>query len=325
MAGIFVRALGISDEVINAVQGTKNLEQFKDNTSVASWAKGYVDFALSSGLMNGIGSGNFGPKLTAQREQVAVVTDRYLTENDKISGMANNVNDLNKLYTALKNSYPYKGEIEQKMSVTTTDKSTGDNFVFNTGISGQVNGNDSSTSVKLSVSGTDLPEQTMSYNNINFGGLNYVKEQDGVWEKLSEEDFENAGLITFNSKEDGQIFNNLINEFGNLDVKNNGTVVIDGSEAVKYSIKLTTDNFNRIYPAELIATEGADIKEYYNNGFEFIVDIYLNQQGQIIRENDSFSGGIKYDDVDEEVSISGETVYRNIGTIYEITAPQIAE
>ncbi len=71
MAVILARVLGSS-----ATAGT--LSQFKDASSIASWAKSGVEAVVGSGLMAGFPNGTFQPTATSTRAQAAVVIARYL-------------------------------------------------------------------------------------------------------------------------------------------------------------------------------------------------------------------------------------------------------
>lgn len=83
MAAMFVRSLGITDGDMKKISGTENIDKLADKGNIAGWAKGYVEFALSAGLMNGTSSKTFGPKESAKREQAAVVTHRFINSGDK--------------------------------------------------------------------------------------------------------------------------------------------------------------------------------------------------------------------------------------------------
>ncbi len=53
---------------------------YEDNHAISDWAKPFIAFASHSGLMNGMGEGNFAPKASATRAQVATVLDRMFTK-----------------------------------------------------------------------------------------------------------------------------------------------------------------------------------------------------------------------------------------------------
>jgi S1-C subfamily serine protease len=78
MAAMFVRSLGVTEAEINQAYGTINVNKLTDKSSISSWSKGYVEYALATGLMTGTSSKTFGPKESAKREQAAVVTHRFI-------------------------------------------------------------------------------------------------------------------------------------------------------------------------------------------------------------------------------------------------------
>ncbi len=82
MAAMFVRSLdtagagiaGSSDDNDRFVY-VNNLD---DKDKISPWAMVYVEYALSSGLMKGTASTTFDAKGSAERQQAAVLTDRYM-------------------------------------------------------------------------------------------------------------------------------------------------------------------------------------------------------------------------------------------------------
>ena len=60
-----------------------NLSDFSDGTNVSNFAKDAMNWAVTNGLINGIGTGEtatLSAKTTATRSQIAVILMRYLTE-----------------------------------------------------------------------------------------------------------------------------------------------------------------------------------------------------------------------------------------------------
>lgn len=88
LAAMLVRSAGLTDQMLNYGQEFDAVNGFKDSENIANWAKGAVDFVLSSGLMNGTASGTFSPKQGAERQQVAVVANRLLENKTEIQKQA---------------------------------------------------------------------------------------------------------------------------------------------------------------------------------------------------------------------------------------------
>lgn len=82
MAIIYVRALKLinSDNEMDF----NNINYFSDKAKISPWAKKEVEAALESGLMNGVSSKLFEPKLSANKEQAAVVTEKFLKDKENI-------------------------------------------------------------------------------------------------------------------------------------------------------------------------------------------------------------------------------------------------
>jgi hypothetical protein len=60
-----------------------------DVNTISSWSKEAVEFSVATGLMKGTGGNSFSPKGSAEREQVALVAYRYLSNKADISSVAN--------------------------------------------------------------------------------------------------------------------------------------------------------------------------------------------------------------------------------------------
>ncbi|MCM3784288.1 S-layer homology domain-containing protein [Neobacillus mesonae] len=78
MAVIFVNALGVD------ATGKGTSLSFADYSSVSPWAKEYVAAALEHQLMTGNSNGTLDPKGIASRQQVALVTSKFLTKKTEL-------------------------------------------------------------------------------------------------------------------------------------------------------------------------------------------------------------------------------------------------
>lgn len=84
MITMFVRSLGEANRNIkNVDQSYPSIEKFRDKSSIALWAKDYVEFGVANNIIEGYGE-VFGPNDYAQKQQVAVVTDRFMINQDNI-------------------------------------------------------------------------------------------------------------------------------------------------------------------------------------------------------------------------------------------------
>jgi flagellar hook assembly protein FlgD len=82
MAAMFVRSLSTADAgvvgILDGSAGFGHVNSLEDKDKISQWAKGYVEYMLSSSLMKGTGSRTFNAKGSAERQQAAVLTDRYM-------------------------------------------------------------------------------------------------------------------------------------------------------------------------------------------------------------------------------------------------------
>jgi len=75
IAAILVRALGKQDA---AAASANAKTAFKDDQSIASWARGSVVVAVQEGLIKGYPDGTFGPKKNATRAETCAMVSRFL-------------------------------------------------------------------------------------------------------------------------------------------------------------------------------------------------------------------------------------------------------
>ncbi len=84
IATMFVRSLGISDDSLAGKLEPENVNSLNDKDKISDWAKDYVEFAMSTGLMKGSGVKIFDAKGRAERQQAAVVIDRFTESKQTI-------------------------------------------------------------------------------------------------------------------------------------------------------------------------------------------------------------------------------------------------
>ncbi len=78
MATMFVRALGVD------ASGYASKLTFKDASGIAEYAKDAVGFTLNAGLIKGIGNNTFNPKGVASRQDIALVTSKFLVAKEEL-------------------------------------------------------------------------------------------------------------------------------------------------------------------------------------------------------------------------------------------------
>ncbi len=82
MAVMIVRALGLLDQS-EEIQ-LKNIDTLQDKGKISNWAQEGVDIALTAGIMNGVSKDSFAPQGNANKEQGAVVLDRFIKDESNI-------------------------------------------------------------------------------------------------------------------------------------------------------------------------------------------------------------------------------------------------
>ncbi|UHA60653.1 S-layer homology domain-containing protein [Metabacillus litoralis] len=84
MASLFVKALGTD------ATGYGEKLTFADSGSISTWAKDAVGYAVEAGLMTGDTSNNFNPQGLADRQQVALVSSKFIKQAETLGIINNN-------------------------------------------------------------------------------------------------------------------------------------------------------------------------------------------------------------------------------------------
>jgi hypothetical protein len=85
MITLFVNTFKVLDNDLSEIPSELvDLSRFSDEAQISDWARDQVGFAVYMGLISGTSANTMGPKASAERQQIAVVTDRYITKKDNI-------------------------------------------------------------------------------------------------------------------------------------------------------------------------------------------------------------------------------------------------
>ncbi len=85
MITLFVNSLKLMDAEFTTIPaGLINLGTFSDAAKISDWARDPVAFSVYMGLISGTSATTMDPKTAAQRQQVAVLTDRFIDKQDNI-------------------------------------------------------------------------------------------------------------------------------------------------------------------------------------------------------------------------------------------------
>lgn len=85
MITLFVNTFKVLDNELTEIPTEViDLSRFSDEAQISDWARDQVAFAVYMGLISGTSANTMGPKTSAERQQVAVVTDRYIIKKENI-------------------------------------------------------------------------------------------------------------------------------------------------------------------------------------------------------------------------------------------------
>lgn len=328
MAAMYVRSLGLTDEVVNGQQKLENVDSFKDGHEISWWAKGYVDLIVSSGLMKGTGDSLFSPWQIALRQDAAVLTHRFISNRQAMNEFAESTMGIHAgsreypdLYKALESNVLYRGEYVKRVRINIDDNITGENMLMTMDVSGAVNQDNTKSETDLTLGGSTIPSSKIRIESVKTGENVYVKNAEtGEWEMTTLEELELQGAPVVTSETIREVSARLMENYGSIHVVTDGYRVVEGQVAVKYTMVIDREVFIEIFPAQYF-DESVDINQVYNNGFDFEIEVYLNNSGQIIKELARFTGGVKTGETDMGIEVTEETIYRNIGAEIIIEAP----
>lgn len=324
MAVMFVRALGITDADSQNLSGLDKVEQLADKNQVSSWATYQVEIALQTGLMHGVGNKNFAPRGEAKREQAAVVIDRFITNRNNILDLIEEIKvgqpiQHPDLYEALRKAanQPYKGLIMTNLFLN-FEGGEDDYFRIQLEDFKKANNQDvySEGRVVLQIAGLENIED--NYITIIKDGELYMWDEDEDTYIKFEDDFFDPADHRVDSLD---IAIELFNNYRKYQIENQGRVEIDGTEATKYSIAIDGKTATTLLGAEYGFLMEDALEEMDNNGFEFDLEIVINDKQEIVRIAFNFSGVIEEDE--EAVTITMQLLigFRNIGEEITIEAP----
>ena len=331
MAVIFVRALKLIDK--NTVIELNNVKGYKDNDKISAWALREVEVAIEAGLMNGVSSTSFEPKLEANKEQSAVVIERLMKNKDAIVA-AFKVSDNEKaLYLALEKllNNDFVGEMRSQGELKLTDSKT--NLYSKASFEMTDKQNDIYTVASYAkeiVEVSGQATQTNEYQSVVIDKKRYEKDfSDNKWVQTNL----NTGRVRVYAPfydpiyEGEEIINIEMNEvlFENLskiNVSNEGVVYISGVPATKYVMAFDINTIKNTMPEEdyIIVKEYADeaFQGKLNHRYEFYVS-----NNTIIKQTFQFDGNTIDSDNGNIINYHSYTdiYYKNLGKRFVITAP----
>jgi len=306
MAAMFVRAVGLDEETLKGNQADIYSRNLKDSNKISSWAREYVEFALASGIMQGTGNGNFSPSAPAQRQQVAVVTDRFISKSDEINRFAasfkGKIQHPELYYALARYGEAYKGGINMKMDLSMTDESGRNSFGLVMGAKGYMNSVNGSMDITYELS-TDIsgePGVELNYRVVKVGGRYFVKyEDEKEWTEMDESEFGDPGL---SGNEYPQI---MLKFYRYADITKTGNVILDGRSVTRYTMNFRQEAINALI-SELINSQVYDDSgkpPVITGDNPYEISLFINSDGEIVKEDISFSGNMKSGESEENIYI----------------------
>ncbi len=336
MATMFVRSLGLTQEDLEGKQPYLYLGDMSDRDGVSVWAKENVEFALSTGLMNGTGNNRFDAKESAARQQVAVVTDRFITNGDSINRFAGTFRGempYPELYNALEeNNKHFKGNVDMNMEMNMTDGTEENSFKITMGAKGLVDADIESNLMNFDINydvglqlSEDFPMVNQQFQVIKLGDTFYVKESGSdTWTVGTEEDFPDMDLSTAPAGQDSE---ELIKLYRYSAITKEEGVDFNGTTATKYTMVLSKEAMAALMEG-MTADQAAGVEGAAQiNDVEGSIVLYLNDQKQIIGQKFDLAGS-SWDETMEtsfDIHILLDVTYSNIGQNVDIKAPEVAE
>lgn len=327
MTVMFIRSLGLSDETINPNEEFTNINELSDRDMISSWAKDAIEFSLASGLMKGTSTTTFTPKGNAERQQVAVVTHRVINEKENILEFAKGDSETIKhpnLYEALSFNEEYRGEFSLNALMNLNGTTPEETMTFAITGNGAVNGLDSQMNFTMSISQPELTYPDLAFEMITVDNKLYIKQPHlNAWVEATPEDLEGTTLFEMTPNEIREINQQFLNIYNELPIEKGGTVAIDGVNATKYTLSLDSKTINDLFPEKFFGQNIEVDPVFNNNQLNLEIELYLNEQNQIIKEILNFNSKFQVEGEEITFDMSMDVNFKNIGADIEITPPAI--
>lgn len=332
IAVMAVRALKILED--SDVVVYQNTNKLADKAQIADWAKREVETAMEAGIMNGTALDIFNAKQLANKEQAAVIIDRFITNKEQIIEKFAQKRDIKypELYKAMAKNYDtdYKGEIEAVIDINERNEGLEEFVNMKYSLYSKVNGSNAALNMSIDISGNGLESEVLEFEEIITSDKYYVKDStDNMWIEI--EGIYGDGAIGgfvysplgIESEENGMVINNGFYEYYNkLPITQEGTVNIAGKTASKYVMSFDSTNIGYLFPDYELDEIKEFIETEFSSSLNYVYEFYVADE-QIIRQTFSF-GGQTYDASGEypvDVAVNMVIDYKNIGKEFQITAP----
>ncbi|MCC5912365.1 MAG: S-layer homology domain-containing protein, partial [Clostridiaceae bacterium] len=315
MAAMFTRALGTEDSAVK-----EEMPHFKglvDKELVSEWAIEEVEMALATGLMQGVGDNRFAPQGAAKREQVAVITHRFLQQNEKSIAYPQLFNTLKK-YARL----PYNGEIHTNLTLSFEDLLEEEELVIETEEHSFVNGTSLHSKGQMKMLGLDEEDMVQDYEMLIIGNKLYILDhEENMWIL-----FENEEVILKDGDIEGYIIGReLYKNYHNLTIDHIGEVEVNNEVTSKYIIEFTHNEILSLIPNESLEMLEIFMGDLYSDELKYTFELYINENQEILQLNYIFEGLIEEEGEMSEIKIYLQLNFHNIGGVIEIQEPDASQ
>lgn len=325
MAAIFVRSLGISDEQLLMNQNLDHMLALQDNQSISAWAQDYIEFALTSGLMQGTSKDKFTPGGSSTKEQAAVVIHRYMEKKEELETLTEQYTAPVKnsdLYQAmLQSSASYKGNIDLTSRITVGESQSQEQLVIGMNMNGAINQSNSHIQGSMTMEFPGMEEIATQYESIILGSKLYTRmDGEETW-SLMDLDEVAGGISGIQPTEMTPSYDILFRNFNNMEIQKTEGVLRNGETTTKYTLQLNSKQMQDLTASLMLADLG--INEADTLQLTLDMSVYLNGQNQLCGEEIQISGSYVDAASSSTLTMQGQfdVSYTNIGADLLIQAP----
>ncbi len=320
---MFVRSLGLEESVGAIYISYENINDLLDKAEVSDWAGKEVELAIKTGLMQGVGENRFHPKGIAKKEQVAVVTGRFIegieSIKQEITAGTNKVK-YSELYNVLKNNSqaaPYKGIIDLDFTINMTGRITGEKISVAADVYNMVNGENFHSTSVVSMKMFDLEPFTEEMEYLSLDGKFYEKNHETkAWEEKQD-----GQQIVEVSNGYGLVEQSFLDNFNMYLIENQGEEFSGSEKLTKYTVEMDKEAFGDVMLKEEIEGLGVSLDEMLDEDSIFRAEYFINSKGEIVKGTMDFTGAFDSGEETVDMNINMSILLLNRGQEYVIKIP----
>ncbi len=225
------------------------------------------------------------------------------------------------VYNALKDMLDYKGEYKTSMNMIMFDTVNKEEIMSIKYImQGANNGLNSTAKTTVTAYDPLNGDEIIENEVVKIGQTLYSKDiATGRWSQITEEEAVNQGIMYYDSEADKAETQKLLDAYGKFNIFLAGKSVLNGEEVTRYQIKAGKEMINGLVPSDML--DGLSISDIYNKGFNMVVDMYLNNKGQLVKQVLKLTAGIEQNGFGMDLNLTNTAEFSNIGKSVEIASP----